>query len=167
METCKNSVLSQNYFSDVWRETKVDCSTISLPNNRKHNIRMLCHLFGRLCNKSTFCCQFIAFFRGSIVLEWRGPIESTIVALYPCFIRLRHIDFPITPIPTNPILVFSGFMTKQYNRKRKMEALRTNKEYNLMTTGLSRPTWWLCRPWIFNHFIHSPTTIELLSLGNI
>ena len=36
--------------------------------------------------------------------------RRTIVALYPCFMRLRHMDFPITPIPTKPMRVFSGFI---------------------------------------------------------
>lgn len=34
------------------------------------------------------------------------------VALYPFFIMLRHMDFPITPMPIKPMRVFSGFILR-------------------------------------------------------
>lgn len=95
------------------------------------------------------------------------------VALYPFFMRLRHMDFPITPIPINPILVFSGFIqTQRAARAEQANQKVSTADWNKHGTHPDSPPLLILALatlprglGVAHPLIDGPSAIELLSLG--
>ena len=89
------------------------------------------------------------------------------------------MDFPITPIPTNPIFVFSGFIFSRHSQFQQKTILPSFLPFHSISNKHSTHPNTRLRPLvpslaslprglrIAHSLIHRPSPIELFSLGRI
>ena len=111
VKSSKDSLFSNRHLTNIVGETKRYASSQKeYPTIENTTSEFSATSFGLEATTAPSAASSWHFSGERLYYDSNAFNRTTIVALYPCFMRLRHMDFPITPIPTKPMRVFSGFI---------------------------------------------------------